>query len=237
MMESLKNLFDNLKEKFKAAWAEQMESEVVIRLRERFDELPSLGQKAILTLSVLFGALILLWWPLSNLMDANDFNSKFDDHRELLKELQQVQRDIVSGPNPPFSTAPVNLKGQFDQKLSAGGVKPDQIKESVATPTRSVSGVDERGYVYQIQKLTIRQAVDLGYELEHSDPNLKLLDLKIVNNNPDPHYYDVTFKLVSYAAKAADIPSSGGGIIDSLKNKNQSPKPENIPNPNAPSSL
>jgi type II secretory pathway component PulM len=216
-MNALRNLFDNLKERLRSAWTEQMDSELVIRLRERFDELPTLAQKGIIAASIFLASLLLLWWPLSNITDSRDFNAKFEDHRQLLKELQQVQRDIASGPNPPMTAPPATFKSVFDQKLVANGIKPEQIKESLDVPTQIVSGTEERGFQYRIKKLTIRQIVDVTYEIEHTDPGLRILNLEIKNTDPDPHYYELTFKLVSYAPKISEIPGGGGGLIDSIK--------------------
>jgi hypothetical protein len=61
-MEVLKNIFESLKEQLKNAWAAQQESALFIAIKEKFEELPPLAQKAVgwgsLAMVVLF---VLLW--------------------------------------------------------------------------------------------------------------------------------------------------------------------------------
>jgi len=215
-MEVLNNLFETFKEKAKAIWAEQMESELVIRLKERFEELPPIGQRGVVFGAIGIVIIVVLWWPVSNLMDASDLNQRFEERRQLLKELLQIQRDSASGDVVPLSPPPTALKVQLDQKIAQAGIKPEQVKESNELPPKNINGAQEQGLRYRLEHLTVRQAVDLGYEMEHTDPSLKLVGLDVVGNDPDPHFYEVAYKLVNYAPKIASA-GGGEGIIDTIK--------------------
>src|SRR5271154_3840163 len=98
-MNQLKNLIENLKEKIKAAWAEQQESELFISTKEKFEALPAPAQRAIVVGVLFFLVLLILWWPLSNFLDSVDFNGKFDDRRQTLKELIRIEKDLASQPS------------------------------------------------------------------------------------------------------------------------------------------
>ncbi len=65
-MDSIRNLIENLKERIKAAWSEQQESELFISTKEKFEALPPVAQRSILAGILFFLILLVLWWPLSN---------------------------------------------------------------------------------------------------------------------------------------------------------------------------
>jgi len=218
-MDALKNFFESLKEKLKAAWAEQQESELFISTKEKFEALPVAAQKAITVSGLFFLILLILWWPLSNFLDSMDFNGKFDDRRQTLKELLKIERDLASQPNMPMPPAPSSMKVQFDQKITGAGVKPEQVKEQSEMPQQNVGGAEQRGFQYRITHLTVRQALDLSYELEHTDPSFKVAGLELAAEPQDPHFYVVGIKIVSFAPKVADAGAPGRGLIDVIKKK------------------
>src|ERR1017187_11032780 len=92
-MEALKNILDQIKEKLKSSWAEQQESASYIALKDRFDNLPPLGQKGVL---IGFGVLIVtlvLYWPVSSFLDSVSRYSEFDDKRAAVKELKKLVKE------------------------------------------------------------------------------------------------------------------------------------------------
>jgi hypothetical protein len=216
-MDALKSLLDNLKEKLKAGWAEQQESELYISTKEKFEALPTVAQRAIIAGIAFLAVLVVLWWPLSNFIDSVDFNSKFDERRQTLKELLRIERDIANNPNVPVPPAPSSMKGQFDSKIAGAGIKPDQIKDQSEMAPQMVAGANQQGFQYRIAHLTVRQALDLSYELEHTDPNFKLAGLELLAEPKDPHFYELGIKIVSFAPKIADLGAPGKGIVDSIK--------------------
>jgi hypothetical protein len=224
-MDAIKNLIENLKERIKTAWSEQQESEIYLKTKEKYDELPPLVQKGIMGgISLLF-LLLIFWWPLSNFFDSSDFNSKFDDERQTLKELIRIERETTVGSltNPP---SPSSLKTQFDSKIANAGIKTDQVKDQSEMPMQLVGLAEQHGFQYRITHITIRQAVDLGYELEHVDPSLHIGGLEVTAEPQDPHFYDVGIKIVNFAPKIADLGSPGKGIADAIKKKTEGAKPE-----------
>ncbi len=216
-MDAVKSFIENLKEKLKTAWAEQQESEFYISTKEKFEALPALTHKLIVTGVGFLIAILFLWWPVSNFVDSVSFNSKFDEDRLMLKELFRIDRDMASGPNVPTPPAPVSLKALFDGKIAAAGIKPEQIKDQSEMPPQNVGGADQKGFQYHIAHLTVRQAIDLSYELEHTDASLKVGGLELAAEPQDPHFYEVGIKLVTFAPKVADAGAPGKGIVDAIK--------------------
>jgi hypothetical protein len=234
-METLKAQLEALKEKIKAAWAETQERAWFIALKERYQELPPAGQTGILYGVAALVLMALIFVPISNLMDASDQNDRFDERRQVLKELLRLQRDIAAAPNVIIAPPPSAEKVQLDGKLSAAGVKPEQIKASNDMPAHIVSGTEQHGLEYRVEHLTVRQAVDIAYELEHTDPGFKLQALDLAADMKDPHFYNVDFKVVSFAPKVAEIAQPGEGIANAIKgNKGAGNNPKMMPPPPAP---
>jgi hypothetical protein len=216
---SLKTLIENLKERLKTAWAEQQESELYISTKEKFEALPVAAQRAIIVGVAFLLVLLVLWWPLSNFLDSMDFNGKFDDRRQTLKELFRIERDLSSMPPVPSPPSPSSQKAQFDAKIAAAGVKPDQVRDQSEMPPQNVGGADQKGFQFRIAHLTIRQALDISYELEHTDPSFKVAGLELIAEAQDPHFYETGIKIVSYSPKIAEIVTPGKGIVDAIKKK------------------
>jgi hypothetical protein len=220
-MDSVKALLENLKERIKAAWAEQQESELFISTKEKFEALPAAAQRGILVGILFLLILLVLWWPLSNFLDSTDFNSKFDERRQTLKELLRIERDISSQPQLPAPPTPGSMKAQFDLKMASNGIKPEQIKDQGELPSQNVGGANQQGYQYRITHLTIRQAMDLGYDLEHVDPSFKLAGIELSAEPQDPHFYIVGIQVVNFAPKIAEAEIPGKGIVDAIKHKSK----------------
>lgn len=194
--------------------ADQQESALFISIRERYEELPPIIQRAVLWSGGGIVMLMLLWWPMSNLMESSDVSTRFEEKRGALKELFKLSRDIQSAPDVPIAPRPMSIKAQFDQEVANAGVKPDQVKEAVEIPTSSLGSVEKVGILYRIGRITIKQAVDLGYNLQKLASGLHLAAFNLTADKADPHFYEVVFKIISYTPKMAEVvapePLKGG---------------------------
>jgi hypothetical protein len=220
-VDAIRSLIENLKERIKAAWAEQQESEFFISTKEKFEALPVAAQRGILVGILFFLVLLVLWWPLSNFLDSTDFNGKFEESRQTLKELLRIERDLASQPTIPTPPSPSSMKAQFDLKIAGSGVKTDQIKDQGDLPPQNVSGANQQGYQYHIAHLTIRQAMNISYDLEHTDPSFKLAAIELAAEKEDHHFYEVGIKIVNFAPKVAEAEIPGKGIVDAIKRKSK----------------
>ncbi|MCC6278592.1 MAG: hypothetical protein IT289_11820 [Oligoflexia bacterium] len=216
-MDSLKELVERLLETIKSAASAQMESPWVIKIREKFEELPPIGQSAILWGAGALVSLLIMWWPLSDLMTSWDLNSQFEEKRQSLKDLLKIQRDLAQAPQISFPPSPSGLKSMMDQKVAAAGIRPDQIREGSELPPVNQFGTDMRTFQYRFEKITIRQAVEVAYEIEHVDASFRLQGISMKSHASDSHYYDVTMKVVNFAPRMAQVSQPGGAIVDALK--------------------
>ena len=72
-------LYENLKEKLKTALAEQQESELYIRAKEKYESFPYNIQKLIKYSSIVFLLLVVMWWPMSLFFESSDLNHDLFD--------------------------------------------------------------------------------------------------------------------------------------------------------------
>lgn len=217
-MDSLKEFFDNLKERIKTLIQEQQESELFISLKERYHALTPTMQKVVKWSAISFAAMMILWMPVFSFLDSVSRNGEFEDRRQSLKDLLKIERDYatitIATPANPFA-----MKGLMDQKLMAFGVKPEQIKDTTETsePVVGSKNVEQKGIQYQLLHLTIRQAIDVSCELEQMDKNLKLQDFELTAEPADPHYYNLRLKLITFVPKAP-VSKPDGAKSDKVAN-------------------
>ncbi|MBK9293365.1 MAG: hypothetical protein IPM57_02815 [Oligoflexia bacterium] len=201
-MSALKEFFENLKERLSALLAEQQESELYIKLKDQYEELPPNTQKLVKYFSYLLVSMFLLWMPVTNILDSLDQNNEFSDRRYAVKEFLKLQREFSQIPNVPTAQAPINFKGTMDQKIIAQGVTTSQIREASADNKSTLQDVEVNGIRYFIQHVTVKQALNIAYELEQVDKSLKVEDFELIAEQKDPHYYDLKLRLINFTPKS-----------------------------------
>jgi type II secretory pathway component PulM len=205
MKDSFLNLYENLKERLKGALQAQQESELYLRLKEKYESLPYTGQKAIKFSGLALILILILWLPFSFFTDSMDLNSHFEERRQSLKDILKLQRDFAAVPAPPVAPAPMSLKGALDQKIISHGVTQEQIKEVVEDNGGGPSNVEQKGIGYTIQHVTIRQALDIAYELEQTDKSFHLSNFEVMAEQQDPHFYSLKLKIINFSPKIQAI--------------------------------
>ncbi len=209
MKDTIVGLYESLKERLKNSLQEQQESELYIRLKERYDNLSRLGQRLVIAGVSIILLLLVLWIPLSSMMDATDLSANFEQRRQALKDLLKIQRDYSSVPAAPAPPPPYAQKGNLDQRILAKGVKIEQITESSDASGGGPANVDQHGIHYTIGHVTIRQALDISYDLEQADKSFKLSDFELAAEPTDPHYYTLKVKIINFAPKSSTVATSG----------------------------
>jgi hypothetical protein len=113
-------------------------------------------------------------------------------------------------------------------KLAELGIKPEQIKSASELTDSPFPSVQAKGIDYNIDHITIRQAVNLSFELERNMGGLKISTFDLMATPQDPHFYNLRLKALNFAPKVA-----AGGSIGSLPKetgpKKEPSKPEGKP--------
>lgn len=214
---------DTLKEKFTSGVASQQDAKWMLAIKEKYEELPPNLQKVVLTGSILLVTAIFLWIPISPILDSQSLNSSYTEKRTAVSELLKLQSEMSQTPPireaPPISTT----KQKIDEELKKLNVGPGQIKESAEYNPGDYPSVVTHGLIYRLEHLTIRQVMDLTFAIEQSDSTVKIQGLDISAQTADPHYYNFSVKIVSFAPKVEEIQ---GSVIDALQKGNKKPAPK-----------
>lgn len=209
-MDALNQFLENLKEKFKLALQEQQESELYLSLKEKYDALSNSGQLLVKIGGSILLLMGILFYPTMSFIDSTDLSAQFQEKREALKDLLKIERDYSAFTFTQPAQAPFAMKSMLDQKILAQGIKVEQIKDTVDASGGGPAQVEQRGVLYTIQHVTVRQAIDVAYELEQTDRSLRIADLELIATQADPHFYDMKIKLINFSAKA-EIPKDQRG--------------------------
>jgi hypothetical protein len=202
MKDNLLSLYENLKERLKTLIAEQQETELYIRLKEKYESFPYNIQKLIKYTSAVLAVLLVMWWPMSIFFDSSDFNTQFDERRQALKDILRLQRDFATVPAPPLAPPPMSMKAALDQKAISHGVPIEQIKETIELNGNGPANVEQKGVQYTLNHVTIRQAIDIAYDFEQTDKSFRLSDFEVLAEQQDPHFYNMKLKIINFSPKA-----------------------------------
>ncbi len=192
------------------------ESDLYIRLKERYDSLSPIGQKLVVgTIAFLF-ALFLLQFPKA-FYDAGSENlALFEENRDLVLDLYKVKRLAIVTPQaaPPMSGP--ELENRARSAVSSARVQVDQIKGislfDNAGPNASKfipKTVTQNGVEIRLANLNLTQVVDIGHALTNMG-SAKIVGLDVRAGSVPGNYFDAIFKVVSFnipAAPAANPPA------------------------------
>lgn len=191
---------DKINEKLNFLASEVQENSVFIELKERFQNLSYKNQKIISTSVVVLLILLLLLIPLSNFLTSCENDKDFLEKRDLLSNLMNtVEIDKILRGAPIFRSAD-SLTPKIKSSLGAFGLLSEQIGEIKAININSKiipNKVKYEGINVKINKLNIRQIINIGNKLSNMDPNVILKDIEIIRNKEKANYADVTYLLVS----------------------------------------
>ncbi|MEQ1878049.1 MAG: hypothetical protein ABL958_15505, partial [Bdellovibrionia bacterium] len=113
--------FDSLKEqildRLGTIWGQIRETSIYINLSAKYEELTPSMQKLVNAGGVLAALLIVFSIPLSYLSTSSDNVTLFEEYRDTLRELLNVQREIAQAPDVPQAPPTEQVKGRIQQIL------------------------------------------------------------------------------------------------------------------------
>jgi len=206
--------FDSLKEqildRLRTIWGQIRESSLYITLAAKYEELTPTAQRLVNAGAILVALLIVFSVPLSYLSSSSDNVSLFEEYRDTLRELLQVQREIAQAPEIPLAPPTEQVKGRIQQILTEAGLGPEQIREvrdadTSGDPATSTipQSVRQNGVIATLLKLNLKQVLDIGYQMQNIGPNLYLTSMDMTANREDAHYYDVIYRVVGFSVEDA----------------------------------
>ncbi|MES2769744.1 MAG: hypothetical protein V4596_11425 [Bdellovibrionota bacterium] len=209
-MDKLKEIFDQLKDPVLARWDQFQESDTYISLREKYDNLPVRGQKLVVFLAFFMAFLVVFSIPYVWHSSSQDSVAEFEDTKFTIAELLEVSQEIKNIPPQSLGLTSADLKMRVDRVLTEKGLTKEQITSLSETQFTNPQGstlippqINATGIETHLKQLTLKQIVDIGYELDRISPLVKVLNLEMKATEADVHFYDVQFRVSSFNVKEA----------------------------------
>ncbi len=198
-MSRLDDISDQFKSLAQRILLQIQESSIYVQLNDSYQSWPASTQKLASWASASVLILIVLFYPMSMLLDSRNSLSSFEEKRGLIRELFKTYRE--SSARPPLSVPPANesLRASINTILSTADLTPEQnkglsegaIEDSKIIPKSLVQHILE----VRLSKLNIKQIVDIGTSLVGISDSVKMKDIAITAHAADIRYFDVIYKL------------------------------------------
>ncbi len=213
--------FEDIKERAREAvvtqWNAFQETSVYIQGREKYDDLPALAQWGVKVGAGILAVTLVLALPLSWLTTAQEQVVFFEDNRNLIKDYLKTAKGLQNLPEmiPQLSTT--DVKAKVDPIIQSMNLLPEQIKE-IRENTFSAEGGSQlvpaslarQGVEVHLSKLNLTQSIDVAHKLQSLGEGMKLIGLDIHRSPQDTHYYDATFRVVSFSVASKSTDSGKG---------------------------
>ena len=198
--------FESLKEQFLERFnvykSQVEESELYIRLKEKYDTLSPQMQKVIKITSSIVVAYFFYSIPARFVTSASEKMEFFEENRQLTRELiraGRVDKGVKLPPSGPSATA---LQGRVDGILNAESVLPEQKmsvspQENIASKSLVPKSIKQSGIKASIKQLNLRQVVRVGEALNDIN-STQLMNISINADQKDPHYYSVEYEVATF---------------------------------------
>lgn len=212
---NLDDLKDQLRERLQVIWGKVQEHSAYIQASEKFESLSPNAQKAVMAGVAALFTLILLAIPYSMYSSSAESVAEFEDKRNLIRDLFRVKRESAILDNAPPAITPGELQSRAQSQVTSSQIQPEQLRsvseyDNSGPQASSVipKNVIQKGVSVSLAKLTLRQMVDLGHQLQSIHPSAKMVGVEVTANRDDPHYFDVIYKIVSFSLPAEPPPKA-----------------------------
>lgn len=207
-MDKLKEIFDQLKDTAMARWDQFQETDTYISLREKYDNLPQKAQKLVIFASFFMLFLVVFSVPYAWYSASQTSVVEFEDTKTTINDLLEVSQEVKNIPPQSLGMTSSDLKSKTERILAEKGLGKEQITSLNETQFTNPQGsqlippqITASGVEASLKQLTLKQVVDIGYELERISPLVKVLNLEMRATEADVHYYDVQFRVSSFSVK------------------------------------
>jgi hypothetical protein len=200
------DLKDRLSSELKTTWDRIQESSLYNKLKDRYENLSPSMQKVTMIAAVVLVVALIFSFPLSYYSQSSTYVSEFEEKRDVIRELLKISREASDVPDLAQPPPVEQLKSMAESQARAANLLPEQIasievgsSDSKLIPANLSAG----SLSVSLNKLNLRQVVDLGYQLQSMNASVKMQDLLITANREDVHYFDVVYKLIALAVPSA----------------------------------
>jgi hypothetical protein len=202
-------------------------------LRERYEILSPNAQFGVKAGAAVFVLLLLIYFPYSFFSASNDNVALFNEKRTLIRKLLRASRTATEGgnvENPPTAGQLIeNVRGD----LSSFSLLPEQIGDISVLAPDALGGryapnneIEQEGIGINLKKLNLKQVLEIGHRLQNGAQGVRLVGLEVRAGSPDPHYFDVLYKLARFSLPMPSEAAAGKG---NAPPRNRPGRPSNNP--------
>ncbi len=211
---TIDDIKEELKENWIELWGRIQDSPAYNNLREQYENLSPNAQRILIVGAAAFIVFIFAMIPYSYFSSSFSSDAHYVSNRNLIRKLLRANQLASESESMPKTVDADTLKTKITDMLAHypllpeqnGGIvtiPPDDLGPGVAVRRLRVSGVGVK-----LKKLNLKQIVEIGYELESQNPNVKLAGIDMTADRTNTHYFDVLFKLAVYNLPSAFEASS-----------------------------
>lgn len=223
---ALEAIKDQIRDQVIALWGRVQESSLYNSLMEQYQAWPTSVQRLVAFGSGFLVVLMVLSIPYSRIDSASVSVAEFTEYRTLLRDLLRIGRAAKEPPPLPPGFTALDLQTQIQNLTGELALVPEQLVGVLPLDERPAGSlappaVQQQGVSASFKKLNLSQVLDIGFRLQMISPGTKLTGLNLIANSEDNHYYDVTYKVVSFSlpqlasdegeAPGRDAPRPGRG--------------------------
>jgi hypothetical protein len=210
----LAEIKDQLVDNIRSRWGDFQETEIYNNLKERYENLPSVGQKAVVWGSLGLLILCILMIPYSWISSSSTNLGYFLEDKAMLSDLMRVSRDLQNAPKVPTVISPGQLKSQIQEITTQMKLIPEQQIDGILEkvfPRDKKGGLigpvfEQKGVELNLKKLNLKQIVDVSHKLQEIGRGSKVMAMDMVANKEDNHYYDATFHVIAFSLPSKPSP-------------------------------
>lgn len=215
---ALEDIKEQLREQLQTLAARVQESPAWQEAMERYQSLTPTAQKGVLGGIGALAALILFLIPYLFFAASQSTLAEFEEKKQLIRELYRYSHAATTmGPAPmPVSAGELRnaiqgvLASQSPPLLPEQTLGINDFDNSKAKSAALPMGLTQSGVAVSLSRLNLDQVVKVGAALQDLRPTAKVIGVKVQATAADPHYFDVTYKLVAFNLPVEPVAAPAG---------------------------
>ncbi len=213
---AFEDLKDQLRDQLTSLKVKIQESSAWNELMDRYLDLNPPVQKAVLALTGGIFALVLFSIPYYFFSSSQESVAYFEEKKQMMRDLYRLSRRVNALPPAPAPMSADELRSAVQGILNSE--RPSLLSEQIVSITEFDNtraqgatlprSLEQKGVAVNLSRLNVDQIARIGGRLQGIRPTIKMTGLKIEASAQDPHYFDVTYKLVAFGVPSAQESSA-----------------------------
>ncbi len=201
----LEDIKDQAIEKFAQLKEQLAENPHVNTLKEKYETLPAQTQKILTIAGAVLVVLVLVYIPYSYISSSSDNITKFNNNRSLIRQMFKYGQVPKSRNALPTTSNSGSIVSQVRSSVSRFDLLPNQIVTIEELPLEKTGKALAKKPILQtaikakFRQLNLKQVVDIGYHFKQFRNHIKLIGTEVKEDGEKPQYFNVEYRLVSYA--------------------------------------